>query len=140
MILQDSRQNPGSVHGDKNHIFLELDTIRELFTARDFDPFSEKETEYVVQSAIERVIGSSDLGEPSAPGHWQLTIWLPPDQITPRLADQIEGAIYRFCRTKIEDNAIHLRNVRLKGIDPEVTLRFYVSFDLYQFGIALRIR
>jgi hypothetical protein len=116
MIVQDSRQNPGSVHVDKNHIFLELDTIRELFIAPDFDPFSEKETEYMGQSARERVIRQLRPGWTLRARHWQLTIRLPPDQITPGLADQITGAIYRFCRTKIDDNTIHLRNVRWKGI------------------------
>jgi len=116
MILQDTRQDPRSTRFDKDQIFLELDNIRELFIAPDFDPFSEKETEYMGQSALDRVIRHLRPGWEIRARHWRLTLWLPPDQITPGLPDQVKGAICRYCRTKIEDNTIQLRNVRWKGI------------------------
>jgi hypothetical protein len=45
-----------------------------------------------------------------------LTIVLPPDKITPELADEVNGAVQRYCLVKIEDNMITLKNIRWKGI------------------------
>jgi hypothetical protein len=46
----------------------------------------------------------------------QLTILLPPDQITPGLAEEVQGAIRRYCRVKLGDNEMQLRNIRWNGI------------------------
>jgi hypothetical protein len=46
----------------------------------------------------------------------RLTILLPPDQITPGVTDMIKEAIHRYCRVKIEDNKIRLKNIHWKGI------------------------
>jgi len=54
MIIQDP--NPIITKSDENHIILKLNNIRELLIAPDFDPFSKKETEFMGQSAISRLI------------------------------------------------------------------------------------
>ena len=53
---------------DSNHIVIELDTIRDLLIAPEFDPFSEKETVYMGQSALGRAIKRLKPGWTRAPG------------------------------------------------------------------------
>lgn len=101
---------------DLNHIVLKLDTIQELMIAPDFDPFSERETEFMGQSAITRLIKQLKPGWTRHHRDLHLTILLPHDQITPGLAAKVKGAIQRFCRVKTEDNMITLKNIRWKGI------------------------
>jgi hypothetical protein len=101
---------------DSNHIVIELDTIRDLLIAPEFDPFSEKETVYMGQSALGRAIKRLKPGWTRRTRDVRLTILLPPDQITPGLQDQVQKAIWRFCRTKIEDNTVQLHTIRWNGI------------------------
>lgn len=84
--------------------------------APDFDPFSERETEFMGQSALTRLIKQLKPGWVRHHRDLHLTILLPPDQITPGLADQVKGAIQRFCQVKIEDNMMTLKNIRWRGI------------------------
>ncbi len=111
----DPGKNPDTVR-DRNHIVIELDTIRDLLVAPDVDPFSEKETEYMGQSALERAIKRLKPGWTLRSRGLRLTILLPPDQVTPGLQDRLQKAIRRFCETKIEDNMIQLRTIRWNGI------------------------
>lgn len=101
---------------DQNTIVIKLDTIRDLLIAPEFDPFSEKETAYMGQSALERVIKRLKPGWTRHTPDVRLTILLPPDQIIPGLQDQVTKAIRRFSRTRIEDNTIQLRTIRWDGI------------------------
>lgn len=101
---------------DPNHIVIRLDTIRELMIAPEFNPFSERETEFMGESAITRLIKHLKPGWTKHQRDLHMTILLPPDQITPGLADQMKGAIQRFCKAKTEDNMMTLKNIRWKGI------------------------
>jgi hypothetical protein len=40
--------------------------------------------------------------------HARLIVRLPPDQITPDLGDQLEQALDRYCRARIEDNDLQV--------------------------------
>ena len=116
MILHESRQDPGSSGIDKNDIVLELDDIHELFIAPEVDPFSERVMEYMGHSALERMIRNLSPGWTLRAPHWRLILRLPAGQITPELPDQVKKAICRFCRTKLNDNRIQLKNIRWNGI------------------------
>jgi hypothetical protein len=102
-------------NGDR-HIVMKLDSVRELLIAPEFDPFSDKETEFMGQSAMERLIRQLKPGWSLHTRNVRLTIMLPADQITPETQSQIRGSFERFCRKKIEENTIQLRNIRWSGI------------------------
>jgi hypothetical protein len=114
MIVHDP--DSALIQYDNNRIILKLNNIRELLIAPDFDPFSKKETEFMGQSAISRIIRHLKPGWSHRNRDMRLTIVLPPDQITPGLADEVQGAIRRYCRVKLEDNEMQLRNIRWSGI------------------------
>lgn len=118
---------------DKNHVTLELDTIRELLIAPDFDPFSEKETEYMGQSAVERLMKQLKPGWTLRKRKFRLTILLPRDQITPGIQEQVTGAIHRYCARKLSDNAIQLRNIHWQGLRQ---LPFSFAFLAVCLGLA----
>jgi hypothetical protein len=101
---------------DPNHIVIRLNNVRELMVAPEFDPFSERETEFMGESAITRLIKQLKPGWTRHQRDMHLTILLPRDQITPGIAEVVKGAIQRYCRVKTEDNMITLKNIRWKGI------------------------
>jgi hypothetical protein len=114
--MMDDTTRIGSVSSvDQDQIVLELDNIRELFIAPEFDPFSEKETEYMGHSAITRIIRQLGPGWTFQARHMRLVIRLPPDQITPGTLDQVRNAIRRFCGTKMDDNKILIRQIHWNG-------------------------
>lgn len=116
MIAKDLQKETGSTRIEQDTIFVELDNIRDLFIAPDPDPFSENETKFMGQSALERIITQLSPGWILRARYWQMIIRLPRDQITPGLSEQVNRAILRSCRKKIEDNRIQLGNVRWNGI------------------------
>jgi hypothetical protein len=118
---------------DKNHVTLELDTIRELLIAPDFDPFSEKETEYMGQSAVERLMKQLKPGWMLRRRKFRLTILLPRAQITPGIQEQVTGAIHRYCVRKITDNTILIRNIQWRGYRQ---LPFSFAFLAFCLGMA----
>ena len=99
----------------KQDVILKLNTVDELFTAPDIDPFSE--------NAI-NVLGEAALPYASRQmlarriRHWQearLVIQLPPDQITPDLQAQAQAAVQRYCTAKIADNRLTIRLSRVRS-------------------------
>lgn len=136
MILQDTQKEPGGIHLDRDRISLDLDNICELFIAPDFDPLSKKETEYMGQAAMNRIINQLEPGWSRHARNLRLTIRLPPDQITPGLPDQVKEAVFRFCWTKIYDNDVRIRNLHWNGLRG-VTPRFCISRNLPQPWIIL---
>ncbi|MFA4876075.1 MAG: hypothetical protein WC586_01570 [Methanoregula sp.] len=130
MPLKKRRRNPDR-DDDRDHLLLDLDTTRELFIAPDFDPFSKKETEYMGQSAMDRLSRQLQPGWTIRARHLALTIRLPPDQITPETAKQVKEAVFRFCQTKIDDNKIHLQNVLWSGLRTLPTSFVFLAICLF---------
>jgi hypothetical protein len=99
----------------KREIVIRVDTISQLFNAPDVNPFSDKDADVLGEAALVRAVRRL-LGRRVR--NWenvQLTIVLPPDQITPDLQQQTVEAIRRYTTAKIEDNDLTIRLSRLRG-------------------------
>lgn len=102
---------PSAMH----EIVIRVDTIDQLFNAPDVNPFSNKDADVLGEAALMRTVRRL-LGRQMR--HWdevQLTIKLPPDQITPNLRERTTEAIQRYATAKIEDNKLTIRMSRLRG-------------------------
>lgn len=86
------------------HVVLDLNQIGELFNAPDLNPFSSHEVEILGESGLDRLQKRLVVHWPARPGPVRLTLKIPPDQITPDLAQQTALAIQRYSTEKIEDN------------------------------------
>lgn len=87
-------------------ITLQLNSIDELFSAPATNPFSAHEVDILGEAGLDiarkRVLQHS----PRLPAGIHLTIQLPPDQITPGLAQNVQAAARRFFAHKIADNRL----------------------------------
>jgi hypothetical protein len=88
----------------ETQVVLELNCIDELFNAPDINPFSPHEVEILGQSGLDRLQKRLLERWPSQPGPMRLTARVPPDQMTPDLAQQTLLAIQRYSVEKIEAN------------------------------------
>jgi hypothetical protein len=100
---------------DRHEIVIRVDTISQLFNGSDVNPFSSKDADILGEPALLRTVRRL-LGRRMR--NWddvQLTIKLPPDQITPDLQEKTAAAINRYATAKIEDNKLTIRLSRLRG-------------------------
>lgn len=82
------------------------------------------------EPALVRIIKHLEPGWMRRQKKMHLTIKLPPDQIKPGLKEDVDAAVKRFCREKIEDNKMKLRNLRWNGIRA-------IPFSILFLGICL---
>lgn len=101
---------------DDNNIVLELSNIRYLFVPPDFDPFSQKETEFMGEPAFMRIVKRLEPGWARRKEKLHLTIKIPADQLKPNLNQEVHAAIQRMGNAKINDNKMKLRNLRWRGL------------------------
>jgi hypothetical protein len=96
-------------------VVLKLNTIDELFTAPDVNPFSDNELDVLGEAALMHAVRRMLARRIR---HWheaRLIIQLPPEQITPDLQVQTQAAVRRFCTAKIEDNRLTIRLSRVRS-------------------------
>jgi hypothetical protein len=101
---------------DSNNIVLELSDIRYLLVPPDFDPFSQRETEFMGEPAIMRIVKRMEPGLMRRKEKLHLTIKIPASQVKPSLKQEVYTSIHRMCRAKIEDNKMKLRTLRWRGL------------------------
>jgi hypothetical protein len=87
-------------------VVLLLDRIEQLFTAPDANPFSTAEVEILGQSGMECIKKRISRLWPRRPESVQVTLQVPPDQLTPGLAEQTRLAVQNYCTAKIADNRL----------------------------------
>jgi hypothetical protein len=88
-------------------IVLPLNSINEVFTAPDVNPFSTHEVDILGQTAMDCVEKRVTRSWPRKPSAVHVTLQLPADQITPDLARDTRAAVQRYCAKKIEGNRVH---------------------------------
>jgi len=98
------------------NILIRLDSIDQLFNAPDINPFSEKEVNVIGEAglvhAVRKLLAKRSL-------RWKavrFVIQLPPDQVTGDLQAELPKAVHRYCRAKIEDNALTIRMSRTRSL------------------------
>ena len=97
-------------------ITISLKTIEQLFVAPEVNPFAEDEVELLGEPALLRVLKRTEPGFFRRGGQVRLTVLLPPDQITPKLSEQVASAIHRYCQARIGDNRLQIRRTIWTGL------------------------
>jgi len=85
---------------------LELDTVKEFFSAPNSNPFSAHEVDILGESGIDLLQKRVMWDWPRLEGQTRLTLRLPADQITSELEQQTRLALDRYCQEKIEENRL----------------------------------
>lgn len=91
-----------------------VNTPDELFNAPAINPFSDNTLEILGMSALV-YIGRQLQAHRRDWKHTRLRIRLPPDQFTPGFEERLSEAVQRYCRAKIEDNALEIHQIRLRS-------------------------
>jgi hypothetical protein len=97
-------------------LVLPLRRIDELFNAPDADPFSSRELDILGEAGFDVVRKRMVRRWPRRPDLQRVIIQLPPDQITPALAETARAAWQRYCAAKIEDNRQQRRLTTRKAL------------------------
>jgi hypothetical protein len=96
----------------KQDVILKLNSIGELFNAPDVNPFAANEIDVLGEAALPHAARQMLARRIR---HWheaRLIIQLPPDQLTPSLADATRAAWQRYCAARIENNRLRRLNTR----------------------------
>jgi hypothetical protein len=87
-------------------IVVQLNSIEELFVAPTTNPFSTRAVDVLGEAGL-------DLAQKCILQHWprlprslNITVQLPPDQISPDLAQRTRAAIQRHCAERIDGNRL----------------------------------
>jgi hypothetical protein len=94
----------------ENNITLHLNDIRDLFIAPDFDPFDPHSTEFAGLEILAEYLKPRDLDQPL-----KVTLYLPPEQITPDLPTKTREAVARYCQWRILKNGNEMKITRREG-------------------------
>jgi hypothetical protein len=91
-------------HSSNTELVLQLQRVDELFNAPDCDPFSSRAIDVLGESGFEVVWKRMVRRWPQRSDLQRVIVQLPPDQLTPTLADAARAAWQHYCSAKIEDN------------------------------------
>jgi hypothetical protein len=100
----------------EHDIFVRIDTIDQLFSAPEVNPFSDKEASVLGEAAL--LLAVRQLLA-SRRRNWQetrLVIELPADQITADLQTRVVEAVRRYGLAKTEDNRLTIRLSRIRSL------------------------
>jgi hypothetical protein len=103
-------------HAANTQLILQLNRIDELFNAPDADPFSSREIDVLGEAGFDVVWKRMVRRWPQRPDLQRLIVQLPPDQLTPDLAETTRNAWQRYCAAKIEDNRQQRRFITRKAL------------------------
>lgn len=87
-------------------VLLPLNQVEELFAAPDANPFSTHEVDILGESGMDCIKKRVTRLWPRWPQSVQVTLQLPPDQLTPGLAERTRLAVRQYCTAKIADNRL----------------------------------
>lgn len=87
-------------------VTLPLQRIDELFNAPDANPFSTHEVEILGESGMDCIKKRVTRILPRRPDSLSVTLQLPPEEITPGLAERTSHAIQRYCSDRISNNRL----------------------------------
>jgi hypothetical protein len=91
-------------HSADTEVVLQLQRIDELFNAPDADPFSSREIDVLGEAGVDVVWKQMVRRWPRHSDLQRVIVQLPPDQLTPDLAETTRTAWQRYCAAKIENN------------------------------------
>ena len=97
-------------------VVLQLRRIDELFNAPDANPFSSREMDVLGESGFDLLWKRMVRRWPRRPDLQQVIVQLPPEQLTPALADTTRVAWQRYCASKIESNRQQRRLTTRKAL------------------------
>ena len=97
-------------------LVLQLRRIDELFNAPNADPFSSREIDVLGEAGFDVVWKRMVRRWPRRPDLQRVVVQLPPDQLTPALAETTRTAWQRYCAAKIEDNRRQRRFITRKAL------------------------
>jgi hypothetical protein len=103
-------------HSPDTQLVLQLQRIDELFNAPDADPFSSRPIDVLGEAGIDVLWKRMVRRWPQRPDLQRVIVQLPPDQLTPSLAETARAALQRYCAAKIEDNRKRRRFVTRKAL------------------------
>jgi hypothetical protein len=115
-------------------LVLQLQRIDELFNAPDCDPFSAHEVNVSGEAGVDVVWKRMVRRWPQRSELQHVIVQLPPDQLTPALADTTRAAWQRYCAAKIDDNR------RQRSITTRKALRLWAYAGvilLFALGLIL---
>jgi len=103
-------------HSPDTQLVLQLQRIDELFNAPDADPFSSREIDVLGEAGFDVVWKRMAQRWPQRPALQRVIVQLPPDQLTPDLAETTRTALERYCAARIEDNRRQRRFTTRKAL------------------------
>ena len=97
-------------------LVLQLRRIDELFNAPEADPFSSREIDVLGEAGFDMLWKRMVQRWPRRPDLQRVIVQLPPDQLTPDLAETTSTAWRRYCAAKIEENRQQRRLTTRKAL------------------------
>lgn len=87
-------------------IVVQLSSIQEFFVAPTVNPFSTRAVDILGETGLDIAQKRVLQQWPRLPRAFCITVQLPPDQISPDLAQVTRAAVQRYCADKIDDNQV----------------------------------
>jgi hypothetical protein len=88
----------------ETQLVLQLKRVDELFRAPQQNPFSAREVEVLGEAGFDLLWKRMVKRWPRRSALRRVSVQLPPDQLSPNLAESTRAAWHRYCAAKIEDN------------------------------------
>jgi hypothetical protein len=105
-----------TIPAPNTQLVLQLRRIDELFNAPDVDPFSSREIDVLGEAGFDVLWKRMVRRWPRRPDLQRVIVQLPPDQLTPSLAESARAALLRYCAAKIEENRQRRRFITRKAL------------------------
>jgi hypothetical protein len=103
-------------HSPDTELVLQLQRIDELFNAPDRDPFSGRAIDVLGEAGFDVVWKRMVRRWPQRSDLQRVIVQLPPDQLTPDLAETTRAALQHYCAAKIEENRQQRRLTTRKAL------------------------
>jgi hypothetical protein len=103
-------------HSTDTEVVLQLQRVDELFNAPGCDPFSSRAIDVLGEAGFEVVWKRMVQRWPQRSDLQHVIVQLPPDQLTPDLAESTRTAWQRYCAAKIEENRQRRRLTTRKAL------------------------
>jgi hypothetical protein len=125
------------------HFILQLKRVEELFNAPERNPFSARAVEVLGEAGFDLLWKRMVRRWPRRSALRRISVQLPPDQLTPDLAESTRAAWHRYCAAKIEDNRQRRRFTTRKALKlwgyAWLILLFALAFIFVLFAGPLQI-
>jgi len=98
-------------HLGSDELVVQVEQIRDLFTAPDTDPLAQHEGEVMGEPALQRVVRKL-MAARKMDSTRKLVVLLPSEKFESALAQRTRAALERYCTLKLEDNDAELEIMR----------------------------